>query len=89
MKPVAGPCSRCYVPPYQNGHSHKARDSPSHHPRTEAMRERAADSPPHLTKEQDEQRLRGLRALARLIVRAHLAAVAGAEPSPEEDDHAK
>ena len=53
------------------------------------MRERAADSPPHLTQEQDEQRLRGLRALARLIVRAHLAAVAGAEPSPEEDDHAK
>ena len=36
---------------------------------------------PHLTKEQDEQRLRGLRALARLIVRAHLAATAGDQAS--------
>ena len=45
---------------------------------------------PHLTKEQDEQRLRGLRALARLIVRAHLAATAGDPGSrngaPEEED---
>ena len=55
---------------------------------------------PRLTKEQDEQRLRGLRALARLIARAHLASQAagttpngahaerGAEPSREEDGHA-
>ena len=55
---------------------------------------------PHLTKEQDEQRLRGLRALARLIVRAHLARTAdgptrngasgerGGEPPREEDRHA-
>jgi len=52
---------------------------------------------PHLTTEQDEQRLRGLRALARLIVRAHLARTAagpagngaspdrGGEPPREED----
>ena len=52
---------------------------------------------PHLTREQDEQRLRGLRALARLIVRAHLARTAagpagngassdrGGEPPREED----
>ena len=55
---------------------------------------------PHLTREQDEQRLRGLRALARLIVRAHLARTAagparngasaerGGEPPREEDRHA-
>ena len=55
---------------------------------------------PHLTREQDELRLRGLRALARLIVRAHLARTAdgpsrngasgegGGEPPPEEDRHA-
>ena len=55
---------------------------------------------PHLTREQDEQRLRGLRALARLIVRAHLARSAagpardgasperGGEPPREEDRHA-
>ena len=55
---------------------------------------------PHLTREQDEQRLRGLRALARLIVRAHLARTAagparngasgegGGEPPREEDLHA-
>ena len=41
------------------------------------MRTPAADSRRHLTKEQDEQRLRGLRILARLIVRAHLAGAAG------------
>ena len=46
------------------------------------MRTPAADSRRHLTKEQDEQRLRGLRALARLIVRAHLAATAGGPASP-------
>ena len=52
---------------------------------------------PHLTREEDEQRLRGLRALARLIVRAHLARTAagpdgngassdrGGEPPREED----
>ncbi len=56
---------------------------------------------PHLTREQDELRLRGLRALARLIVRAHLARTAagpapngatperGGEPSREEDRHAE
>ena len=44
---------------------------------------------PHLTKEQDEQRLRGLRALARLIVRAHLAATAGDQASREEDPRAE
>lgn len=56
---------------------------------------------PHLTREQDELRLRGLRALARLIVRAHLARTAagpasrngaspeqGGEPPREEDHHA-
>ena len=66
------------------------------------MRSRSAGPRRHLTKEQDEQRLRGLRALARLIVRAHLAAVAGGEaspngarpeadpePTPEEDRHAE
>ena len=55
-----------------------------------------------LTKQQDELRLRGLRALARLIARAHLAAgTAGgvsrtgarpereAVPSREEDPHAE
>ena len=45
------------------------------------MRTPAADSRRHLTKEQDEQRLRGLRILARLIVRHHLAA-AGDPASP-------
>ncbi len=66
------------------------------------MRTRSADPRRHLTKEQDEQRLRGLRALARLIVRAHLAAGAGGpaspngarpaadpEPTPEEERHAE
>ena len=57
-----------------------------------------ADSPPHLTKEQDEQRLRGLRALARLIVRHHLAVTGGraasrngarAEAPGKEDRHAE
>ncbi|MCY3507107.1 MAG: hypothetical protein OXH41_13190 [Chloroflexi bacterium] len=52
---------------------------------------------PHLTEEQDEQRLRGLRALARLIVRHHLAVTAGRRASRngarpqtpgEEDPHA-
>ena len=61
------------------------------------MRTRDALPRRHLTKQQEEQRLRGLRALARLIVRAHLAAVAGApasrhgarpEPPGEEDRHA-
>lgn len=55
-----------------------------------------------LTRQQDEQRLRGLRALARLIARAHLAAAggdaaarngarpgAGAGPRAEEDRHAR
>ena len=57
-----------------------------------------------LTRQQDELRLRGLRALARLIARAHLAAGAdagggasrkGARPGPqpepprEEDGHAR
>ena len=56
------------------------------------MRSRDAAPRPHLTKEQDEQRLRGLRALARLIVRAHLAAGAasrngaGAVPPGEGGD---
>ncbi|MYD64812.1 MAG: hypothetical protein F4X26_02250 [Chloroflexi bacterium] len=40
---------------------------------------------PRLTKEQDEQRLRGLRALARLIVRAHLAATTGNAGSPNAE----
>ena len=53
---------------------------------------------PHLTKEQDEQRLRGLRALARLIVRRHLAVTEGRtasrngarlEAPGEEDPHAE
>lgn len=46
------------------------------------MDNRSADPQRHLTKEQDEQRLRGLRALARLIVRAHLAAGDGGPASP-------
>ncbi len=54
------------------------------------MRTRPRGPRRHLTTEQDEQRLRGLRALARLIVRAHLAAGAGGEPGrngarPEAD----
>ena len=62
------------------------------------MRSRDAAPRPHLTKEQDEQRLRGLRILARLIVRAHLAASAagaasrngaGDVPPGEEDGDAE
>ena len=66
------------------------------------MRTPAADPRRHLTKEQDEQRLRGLRILARLIVRAHLAAggedpaspngarpEAGGEPPEQEERHAE
>ncbi len=56
------------------------------------MRTPRTTTPRQLTKEQDEQRLRGLRALARLIVRAHLASTArggtgpnGAFPSDEAD----
>ena len=45
------------------------------------MRSRDAAPRRHLTKEQDELRLRGLRALARLIVRAHLAAGGGGPAS--------
>ena len=52
------------------------------------MHTRATGSRPHLTKEQDEQRLRGLRALARLIARAHLAAAAGG-PAPREGLHSE
>ena len=58
------------------------------------MRTRQATTPRPLTKQQDEQRLRGLRALARLIARAHLASRAagtagdGDEPYREEDGHA-
>ena len=62
------------------------------------MDNRSADPQRHLTKEQDERRLRGLRALARLIVRAHLAAGdggpasrdgTGAEMPGEEKRHAE
>lgn len=55
------------------------------------MDNRVTDPQRHLTKEQDEQRLRGLRALARLIVRAHLAAGDGgrAETPGEEERHAE
>ena len=64
------------------------------------MRTRSPDPRRHLTREQDEQRLRGLRALARLIVRAHLAAggpaspsgarpAADREPTAEEERHAE
>ena len=53
------------------------------------MRTRKATTPHHLTKEQDEQRLRGLRALARLIARAYLARATsdGGSPYREEDGH--
>ena len=58
------------------------------------MRTRKATTPHHLTKEQDEQRLRGLRALARLIARAYLAGATGdgaqqrgGGPQREEDGH--
>lgn len=58
------------------------------------MRTRDTGPRRHLTKEQDEQRLHGLRILARLIARAHLAAGAGGPASrngpgavpPEEED---
>ena len=62
------------------------------------MDNRAADPRRHLTREQDEQRLRGLRALARLIVRHHLAVTGGraasrngvgAEAPGKEDRHAE
>ena len=58
------------------------------------MDNRAADPQRHLTKEQDEQRLRGLRILARIIVRAHLAGPASrngasARPFREEDRRAE
>ncbi|MXY37103.1 MAG: hypothetical protein F4052_05840 [Dehalococcoidia bacterium] len=61
------------------------------------MQSRDAGPRQPLTKEQDELRLRGLRALARLIARAHLAAGSGggasrtgpqAEPPRKEDRHA-
>ena len=43
-----------------------------------------ASTGPRLTKEQDEARLQGLRILARMIVRAHLKALAQAgEPDAE------
>ncbi len=66
------------------------------------MQSRDAGPRQPLTKEQDELRLRGLRALARLIARAHLAAMhdgaasrTSANPGPqtepprEEDGHAR
>lgn len=55
------------------------------------MDNRAADPQHHLTKQQDEQRPRGLRALARLSVRAHLAAGDGArgDTPGEEERHAE
>ena len=57
------------------------------------MRTRQATTPRPLTKQQDEQRLRGLRALARLIARAHLASrtagtAGGDKPYREEDEDA-